>query len=57
MVRDNTEKVELTKKRKLGAQNQQKSYMDIKRKYVQLVIGDLIYLKISPMMGMMGFGF
>ena len=34
----------------------QKSYADFKRKYASFFVGDLVFLKVSPMKGVMRFG-
>lgn len=57
LVRDTTERVELIKRRMKQAQDRQKSYADGKRKHAVFSIGDMVYLKISPMRGVMRFGF
>ena len=36
--------------------SRQKSYADPKRKYVLFSVGDLVFLKVSPMKGVMRFG-
>ena len=42
---------------RLGAsQSRQKSYYDIKRKALELEIGDKVFLRVAPMKGVMRFG-
>ena len=38
------------------AQSRQKSYYDIKRKALELEIGDKVFLQVAPMKGVMRFG-
>ena len=38
------------------AQSRQKSYFDIKRKALELEIGDKVFLQVAPMKGVMRFG-
>ncbi|KAM6593650.1 hypothetical protein CsatA_001353 [Cannabis sativa] len=40
----------------LTAQSRQKSYVDLKRWEVEFSVGDLVFLKVSPMKGNMRFG-
>ncbi|XP_060974609.1 uncharacterized protein LOC133039706 [Cannabis sativa] len=40
----------------LNAQSRQKSYADLKRQEVEFSVGDLVFLKVSPMKGIMRFG-
>ena len=39
-----------------AAQSRQKSYYDIKRKALELEIGDKVFLRVVPMKGVMRFG-
>ncbi|XP_075640657.1 uncharacterized protein LOC142612450 [Castanea sativa] len=39
-----------------AAQSRQKSYYDIKRKALELEIGDKVFLRVAPMKGVMRFG-
>ena len=38
------------------AQSRQKSYADVRRKDLEFDVGDLVYLKVSPMKGVKRFG-
>ena len=38
------------------AASRQKSYADMKRRDVEFQVGDYVFLKVSPMKGMMRFG-
>ena len=39
-----------------AAQSRQKSYYDIKRKDLELEIGDKVFLQVAPIKGVMRFG-
>lgn len=56
MVRETSEKVALIKEQIKIAQYRQKSYADKKRKDVVFEVGDFVFLKVSPMNGVMRFG-
>ena len=43
------EKVKLIRERLKTAQSHQKSYADVRRRDLEFEVGDLVYLKISPM--------
>jgi len=43
------EKIALIRKRMLTAQSRQKSYADKCRRELKFAVGDLVYLKVSPM--------
>jgi hypothetical protein len=55
MVQDTKEKVTLIQKQMLTAQSRQKIYADKHRCKLELKVGDLVYLKVSPMWGVMRF--
>ena len=40
----------------LTAQSRQKSYADLKRRDIEFAVGEFVFLKISPMKGVMRFG-
>nr|XP_009779826.1 PREDICTED: uncharacterized protein LOC104228966 [Nicotiana sylvestris] len=50
------DKVQLIRKRLLAAQSRQKSYVDKRRRDLVFTIGDKVFLRVSPMKGMMWFG-
>ena len=50
------EKVKLIRERLKTAQSRQKSYADVRRRDLEFEVGDLVYLKISPMRGVKRFG-
>jgi hypothetical protein len=56
IVRENDEKIQLIKERLQIAQSRQKSYADRHKRDMQLEIGDMVYLKVSPMRGVKRFG-
>ncbi|XP_069154432.1 uncharacterized protein [Solanum lycopersicum] len=53
---ETVEKVRMIKDRLATAYNRQKSYADNRRRALEFEVGDQVYLKISPMKGMMRFG-
>ncbi|KAM6577479.1 hypothetical protein CsatB_029316 [Cannabis sativa] len=55
-VREASEAVEKIRQRMLNAQSRLKSYADLKRQEVEFSVGDLVFLKVSPMKGIMRFG-
>ncbi|KAL3363282.1 hypothetical protein AABB24_012529 [Solanum stoloniferum] len=56
LVYDAIEKFRLIRERLKTAQSRQKSYADNRRRDLEFEIGDWVYLKISPMKGVMRFG-
>ena len=56
LVSDALEKVQLIRDRFWATQSQQKSYADVRRKYLDFEINDCVYLKISPMKVVKRFG-
>ena len=56
IVHETTEKVSVIRARIKTAQSRQKSYADRKRKGVKFEVGDFVFLKVSPMKGVMRFG-
>ena len=56
LVRKTSEKVPLIQDRLRIAFSRQQSYADPKRRDIQFSIGDHVFLKISPMKGVMHFG-
>jgi hypothetical protein len=56
MVQDTKEKIALIQKRMLTSQSQHKSYVDKHRCKLEFEVGDLVYLKVSPMRGVWRFG-
>ena len=56
LVKITSEKVPIIQQRLKTTFNRQKSYADPKRKDVSFSAGDLVFLKVSPMKGVMRFG-
>ena len=56
IIQDAAEKVTLIKKRLETAASRQKSYANPKRRDVEFQVGDYVFLKVSPMKGVMRFG-
>ena len=50
------EKIKLIRKRLQIAQSRQKSYYDNSRREVEFEVGDMKFLKVAPMKGVMRFG-
>lgn len=50
------EKVKVIRERLRTAQSRQKSYTDVRRRDLEFEVGDWVYLKVSPMKGVMRFG-
>ena len=50
------EKVNMIRDRLRAGQSRQKSYFDIKRKALELEIGDKVFLRVAPIKGVMRFG-
>ena len=56
MVQQTSEQIELIRQRLQTAQSRMKSFYDRKRTELEFQIGDSVYLKVSPMRGVMRFG-
>jgi hypothetical protein len=56
MLQDTRDKVILIRQRMAAAQSRQKSYADNRRRVLEFEVGDQVFLKISPMRGVMRFG-
>ena len=56
LVQITSEKVTIIQQLLKTAFSRQKSYADLKRKDVLFSVGDLMFLKVSPMKGVMRFG-
>ena len=50
------EKVQLIRDRLKTTQSRQKSYADVKRRELEFQVDDWVFLKVSPMKGVMRFG-
>lgn len=51
-----TEKIRVIRERLFAAQSRQKSYIDQRRRELEFHIGEHIFLKVSPLKGIMRFG-
>ena len=56
LVQQAMEKVKVIQQRLKTAQSRHKSYADIRRRGLEFSIGDWVFLKVSPMKGVMRFG-
>ncbi|GKD16459.1 hypothetical protein Tco_1205617 [Tanacetum coccineum] len=56
MIQETTKKIILIKQRIQAAQARQKSYADLKRKPMELKVGDRVMLKVSSWKGIVRFG-
>ncbi|XP_021625015.1 uncharacterized protein LOC110624208 [Manihot esculenta] len=56
LVRQTEEKVKIIKERLKDAIDRQKSYVDLRRKDVEFVVGDKVFLKVSPWKKVLRFG-
>ena len=48
IVKDTKKKVQVIRQRLKVASNRQKSYADLKRKYIEYKVSDKVFLKVSP---------
>ena len=55
IVRETTEKINIIQDRLKIAQYRQKSYADSKRREIEIQQGDQVFLKVSPMKGVIRF--
>ena len=56
LVMEALEKVRMIRERLKTAQSRQKSYADVRRRALEFRVGDWVYLKVSPMKGVVRFG-
>ncbi|MGV7988997.1 hypothetical protein PJP10_32010, partial [Mycobacterium kansasii] len=56
LVQETSEKIAVIKERIRTAQSRQKSYADNRQKNLEFAVGDHVFLKVSPMKGVMRFG-
>ena len=56
IVEEANEKIRVIRQRLTTAQSRQKSYADRRRRELEFEVGDLVYLKVSPMKGVQRFG-
>ncbi|XP_074292294.1 uncharacterized protein LOC141619169 [Silene latifolia] len=56
MIQDMVDKVRVIREKIRAAQDRQKSYADLRRRDIEIAVGDKVLLKVSPMRGVMRFG-
>ena len=56
LIQESREKVKMIRERLKVANDGQKSYADMKRKYIRYEIGEKVFLKVSPRKKVMRFG-
>ncbi|XP_021743414.1 uncharacterized protein LOC110709501 [Chenopodium quinoa] len=56
MIEDRVKQVKEIQPKIQAAQDRQKSYADLKRREQEFEVGDKVFLKVSPMKGVMRFG-
>ena len=56
MIRDTAAQIKLIRDRMRAAQSRQASYADARHRKVEFQVGDLVFLKVSPMKGVRRFG-
>ena len=56
LIRDTSEKVSMIRQRLLTAQSRQKSYADVRCRPLEFEVGDHVFLKIMPKIGVVRFG-
>jgi hypothetical protein len=56
IIQRTCEKVDLIRERLRTAQSRQKSYADKRRKDLEFEVGDMVFLRVAPMKGVMRFG-
>lgn len=50
------DKVQLIREKLKAAQSRQKSYSDVRRRDLEFEVGEWVFLKVSPIKGVMRFG-
>ena len=55
LVQDSTERVRIIRERLLAAQSREKAYVDNWRRELEFSVGDHVFLRVSPMKGVMRF--
>ena len=56
LVEKTTADIALIRQRMLTAQSRQKSYADLKRRDIEFVVGDKVFVRVSPSKGVFRFG-
>ena len=55
-IRETSKKIDLIRRRMKTAQDQQKSYADKRRTDLEFSVGDLVFIKVSPLRNIVRFG-
>ena len=56
MIRETSEKIDIIRERMKTAQDRQKSFADQRRRDLEFSVGDLVFVKISPLRKVVRFG-
>ena len=48
LVKISSKKIRIVRERLKAAQDQQKSYVDVRRKELELEVDDMVFLKVAP---------
>ena len=56
MIRETSEKIDLIRRRMKMAQDRQKSYADKRRSDLEFDVGDMVFVKVSPLRNAVRFG-
>ena len=56
MIRETSEKIDLIRRRMKTAQYRQKSYADKRRTDIEFEVGDMVFIKVSPLRNVVRFG-
>jgi hypothetical protein len=56
IVQHTVDKIQLIRERLRSAQSRQKSYADTRRRKLEYLVGDHVFLRVSPTKGVMRFG-
>ena len=56
MVRETSKKIDLIRRRMKTAQDRQKSYADKRMTNIEFEVGDLVFIKVSPLRNVVRFG-
>ncbi|MGV7988761.1 hypothetical protein PJP10_30745, partial [Mycobacterium kansasii] len=56
LVQTTSEKIDIIRRRLLTVQSRQKSYADTRRRPLEFEVGDHVFLRVSPMKGVLRFG-
>ena len=56
MIHEMNEKIALVRKLMLTSQSRKKSFSDRRRKEYEFVVGDKVFVRVSPMKGVRRFG-